>query len=298
MLYLFDFEIRKHMKLYSIETGNFKLDGGAMFGVVPKSIWNKMYPADENNMIKIALRSLLVVDGDRKILIDSGLGDKHGEKFLSHYYLDNNTSLEKSLSAVGYSTDDITDNILSHLHFDHCGGSVKYNEDKTKLVPTFKNATYWVSRKQWNSALNPNRREVASYFNDNYVPLKEHGQLQLIDEDSKLFPNLYVKIYSGHTEGQIIPFIKTEESGQDKSTVVFMADLIPFTTHLHLPFIMSYDISPILSLKENETFLEEAVAGNYILFFQHDIYNECCTVHKTEKGYRAKEIFKLSDKFN
>lgn len=279
------------MKLYSIETGNFKLDGGAMFGVIPKSIWHKMYPADENNMINISLRCLLVVDGERKILIDSGLGDKYGEKFLSHYYLDNSTTLEKSLNAIGFSTDDITDNILTHLHFDHCGGSVKYNEEK-KLVPTFKNATYWVSRKQWEHAMNPNVREGASYFEMNFVPLQEHGQLRFVEKDGEFLPNIYAKLYFGHTTGQLIPFVKTE-----KGTFVFTADLIPFTTHLHLPFIMSYDINPMISLKENQEFVEEVIANDYILFFEHDIYNECCTVHKTERGYRAKEIFKLNTIF-
>ena len=279
------------MQLHSIETGNFKLDGGAMFGVVPKSIWHKMYPADENNMINIALRCLLVVDGDRKVLIDSGLGDKYGEKFLSHYYLDNSITLEKSLNKLGYTSDDITDNILTHLHFDHCGGSVKYNENK-ELVPSFKNATYWVSRQQWEHALDPNPREKASYFDMNYMPLHEHGQLKFVEADGEFLPNISAKLFFGHTKGQLIPFVKT-----NKGTFVFMADLIPFTTHLHLPFIMSYDINPMISLKENEQMMEDAIKDDLILFFEHDFYNECCRVQKTERGYRAKEIFKLNTIF-
>ncbi len=279
------------MQIFNIEAGSFKLDGGAMFGVVPKSIWNKIYPADDNNMINISLRCLLIVDGDRKILIDSGLGNKYGEKFLQHYYPDNYTSLEKSLSAVGLSTDDITDNILTHLHFDHCGGSVRYDENK-KLVPAFKNARYWISSQQWESANNPNIREKASYFDFNYMPLYENNRINFVDKEEEILPNIYAKLFYGHTKGQLIPVIKTE-----KHTIVYMADLIPFTTHLHLPFIMSYDINPILSIKENNELLEEAVKNKYVLFFEHDYYNECCTVIKTERGFRAEKTFKLKDIF-
>ncbi len=280
------------MKLYSIETGNFKLDGGAMFGVVPKVIWQKIYPADENNLCNWAMRSLLIVDGDRKILIDNGIGDKQEEKFFKHYYLNGDDTLEKSLSKYGFTPNDITDVVLSHLHFDHCGGGVKYNEDKTRLELVFKNATYWISEQQWNWANNPNRRERASFLKKNILPMQETGNLRLIKKSTEIFPNFYVELFYGHTEGQVIPFIKVNEQ-----TLVFMADLLPSTAHIPLPYVMSYDIYPLISINEKEKFLKEAVKNNYILFFEHDLYNECCTVCNTDKGIRLKEAFTLKEYF-
>jgi len=277
------------MKLYSIETGNFMLDGGAMFGVVPKILWQKVYPADENNLIKMSIRSLLVDDGKRRILIDNGIGNKQSEEFLSRYYLQGDDTLENSLAKHGYTPEDITDVVLTHLHFDHCGGGVKYNKDKTELEPVFKNATYWITKMQWDSALNPNKREGVTYFKENFLPIKEKRQLTLVEKNKELFPNFFVRIYNGHTLGQMIPFIKLNEK-----TVVFMADLVPFVAHIVLPWIMSYDILPMETLKEKEEFLNEAIQNNYILFFQHDYYNESCTVKQTPKGVRSDKIFPLN----
>ena len=278
------------MILNKIETGNFKLDGGAMFGVVPKVIWNSMYPADENNLCSWALRSLLVEIDDKKILIDNGIGDKQPKKFLKHYYLHGDDSLEKSLAEIGLTSDDITDVVLTHLHFDHCGGSIKYNDDKTQLIPAFKNAMFWTSQQQWDWATNSNRREKASFLDENILPIKESGKLKLFDSDCELFPGFSVRLFNGHTDGQVIPFISYKGK-----TIVFMADLLPSTAHIPLPFIMSYDTRPLITLKENEAILNEAVEKDYILFFQHDIYNECCTVQETIKGVRVKETFKLAE---
>ncbi|MCF8405199.1 MAG: MBL fold metallo-hydrolase [Bacteroidales bacterium] len=275
------------MQLHKIETGNLKLDGGAMFGVVPKSIWNKVYPSDENNLCNWAMRCLLVVDDDRKILIDNGIGDKQDEKFLKHYYLNGEATLENSLADLGYSPDDITDMVLTHLHFDHCGGSIKKVEDN-QFEPAFKNATYWVSRAQWEWATQPNRREKASFLKENILPIKETGQLKIVEENSTLFPGFDVKMYNGHTDGQMIPHIQ-----YNGKTIVFMADLLPSAAHVPLPYIMAYDTRPLITLKDKEAFFEEAIKNEYVLFFEHDLYNECCTLQQTEKGPRVKEVFAL-----
>lgn len=277
------------MKLYVINTGNLKLDGGAMFGVVPKVIWSKLYPCDENNLCNWSMRCLLIIDGDLRILIDCGIGTKQSEKFFSNYYLNGENSLEKSLKNAGFTFEEITDVILSHLHFDHAGGAITWNKDKTDYIPTFKNATYWTSRKHWELATNPNNREKASLLKENILPLKEKGKLQLIEQDMDLFPNISVRIFNGHTDGQVIPFIKY----QDK-TIVYMADLLPSTAHIPLPYVMSYDTRPLLTLEEKEKFLKEAATNQYILFFEHDLYRECCTVQETEKGIRMKEAFQLA----
>ena len=277
------------MHLHVIETGNLKLDGGAMFGVVPKTIWNEVYPADENNLCNWAMRCLLVVDGDRKILIDNGIGDKQDEKFLKHYYLNGDASLEKSLEANGLTPDDITDMVLTHLHFDHCGGSIKkVGEDKYE--PAFKNATYWISRPQWEWATQPNRREKASFLKENIFPIHESGQLKLVEKEGDLLPGISVKFYNGHTDGQMIPFIRYHDK-----TIVFMADLLPSAAHVPLPYVMAFDTRPLVTLKEKEDFFKEAVAGNYILFLEHDLYNECCTLIETEKGTRVKQKSKLEE---
>ncbi len=279
------------MKLFAIETGNLKLDGGAMFGVVPKVMWSKVYPADENNLCNWAMRCLLIDDGERAILIDNGIGDKQDEKFLKHYYLNGDFSLEFSLKEHGYTFDDITDMILTHLHFDHCGGSIKYNE-KGELVPAFKNATYWVSKAQYEWATNPNRREKASFLKENIFPIKESGQLNLIEEEGEIIPNIYVKIFNGHTNGQVIPHIKV-----NGKTIAFMADLLPSTAHIPMPWVMSYDTKPLLTLKDKERFFKEALKEDVILFFEHDLYNECCTLQMTDKGVRVKDTFKLKELF-
>lgn len=285
------------MKLYSIETGLFKLDGGAMFGVVPKSIWSKLSTPDENNLCTWAMRCLLIEDGDRLMLIDNGIGNKQSEKFLSHYYLHGDNSLDKSLAANGFNKDDITDVFLTHLHFDHCGGSIVREGDK--LIPAFKNATYWSNQEHWNWATYPNDREKASFLKENILPIKESGQLKFIEvvnnEDDKLsgasfMQNISIRFVNGHTEKMMLPQIKYKDK-----TIVYMADLLPSTAHIPLPYIMAYDMFPLKTLNEKKSFLTEAVNNNYILFFEHDAQHECCTLHQTEKGIRENEIFKLSD---
>lgn len=278
------------MQLYAIPTGNFKLDGGAMFGVVPKSLWSKHYPSDENNMINMAMRCLLVVDGDRKILINNGMGNKQSEKFFSHYYLNGDDTLEKSLAAVGYTPADITDMFHTHLHFDHAGGGVKYNSDRSGFEPVFPNATYWISRAQWEWATHANRREVASFLKENIQPIEESGRLKLFDSPADLFPGIEIRMYDGHTDGQAIPFISYKGK-----TLVFTSDLLPTAAHLPLPWIMSYDTRPLITLDEKEAFLEEAVDNGYVLFFEHDLYTECCTLTRTEKGIKVDKVMKLNE---
>ncbi len=278
------------MKLYPIETGNLKLDGGAMFGVVPKVLWQKAYPADENNLCNWSMRCLLIVDGSRKILIDTGIGNKQEEKWLEHYYLNGDDTLENSLAKVGESPENITDVILTHMHFDHCGGSVKWNDDKTGFDLAFPNANYWTSKTQYDWATNPNRREQASFLKENILPIEESGKLNLIDEEGEYIPNITFKLFNGHTGGQIIPHIVT-----GNSTVVFMADLLPATAHIPMPWIMAYDTRQLLTLKDKERFFEDALNNSYILFFEHDLYNEACTLQNTPKGVRVKDSGKLSE---
>ena len=276
------------MKLYSIETGNLRLDGGAMFGVVPKILWSKAYPADENNLCNWAMRCLLVVDGDRKILIDNGIGDKQDWKFLRHYYLNGDDTLERSLKNAGYTMEDITDVILTHLHFDHCGGSIAWNHERTGYKLAFPNATYWASRQQYDWAIEPNHRETASYLKENILPIEESGHLKLIEEEGEILPNIIIKLYHGHTEGQAIPHINYHGK-----TVVFMADLLPSTAHVPMPWVMAYDTRPLITLEDKVRFYKEAVENDYILFLEHDLYNECCTLQMTEKGIKVKATFKL-----
>lgn len=278
------------MKLHTIETGNFKLDGGAMFGVVPKVMWNKINPADENNLCSWAMRCLLIEHGKKLILIDNGIGDKQDEKFLKHYYLHGNFSLDRSLAEKGFHRDDITDVILTHLHFDHCGGSILRIGDK--LIPAFKNATYWSNEKHWNWATQPNDREKASFLKENILPIKESGQLKFVDdiEGIELFKNITIHYVHGHTEAMMLPKIK-----YNNHQIVFMADLLPSAGHIPLPYVMAYDMFPLTTLKEKKDFLNIAVENNYILFFEHDISMECCNLQLTEKGIRMKDSFKLND---
>jgi glyoxylase-like metal-dependent hydrolase (beta-lactamase superfamily II) len=290
------------MKLYSINTGFFKLDGGAMFGVVPKSMWNKLNPADENNMCSWALRCLLIEDEGKLILIDNGMGDKQDTKFFGHYYLHGDDTLEKSLAQHGFTKDDITDVFLTHLHFDHCGGSIEKAGDK--LVPAFKNATYWSNEAHWKWATQPNAREKASFLKENILPIEESGKLKFIEVNSEksvvsnvlathhspLTPHLDVMIANGHTNAMMLP--KINYNGK---TIVFMADLLPSVAHIPLPYVMGYDMFPLTTLNEKNAFLTEAVENNYILFFEHDPVNECCTLQMTEKGVRVKEVFKLNE---
>ena len=285
------------MNLYSINTGYFKLDGGAMFGVVPKSIWNKINPADENNLCSWALRCLLVQDGNRLMLIDNGNGDKQDAKFFSHYYLHGDDTLEKSLSKHGFSKDDITDVFLSHLHFDHCGGSIARQGER--LVPNFKNAMYWSNKEHWDWAVNPNDREKASFLKENILPIEESGRLKFIEvsesNKGKLGETIFsdtisVRFVNGHTQAMMLPQIKYKGK-----TVVFMADLLPSAGHIPLPYVMAYDMFPLTSLEEKKSFLKEALENDYVLFFEHDPRNECCTLQQTEKGIRPKDYFKLEE---
>ncbi|HEX2628044.1 MAG TPA: MBL fold metallo-hydrolase [Chitinophagaceae bacterium] len=285
------------MQLYTINTGFFKLDGGAMFGVVPKSMWNKINPADENNLCSWALRCLLIEDDGRLILIDNGNGDKQDAKFFSHYYLHGDDTLDRSLAKHGFHRNDITDAFLSHLHFDHCGGSISREGDK--LVPTFKNARYWSNKEHWDWAVNPNAREKASFLKENILPIEESGRLEFVPTagmnngrlgETSFTRDISIRFVSGHTQAMMLPQIKYKGR-----TIVFMADLLPSQGHIPLPYVMAYDMFPLTTLNEKKAFLEEAVENDYVLFFEHDPQYECCTLQRTEKGIRPKEFFKLED---
>jgi glyoxylase-like metal-dependent hydrolase (beta-lactamase superfamily II) len=285
------------MNLYSINTGYFKLDGGAMFGVVPKVMWNKLNPADENNLCNWAMRCLLIEDDNRLILIDNGIGYKQDEKFLGHYYLNGDDTLEKSLAKHGFGKDDITDVILTHLHFDHCGGSIE--REGNHLVPAFKNATFWSNESHWEWATNPNDREKASFLKENILPIKESGQLKFVLPGERNFHQLPSSVFNdhiklrfvnGHTESMMLPQITYKNK-----TIVYMADLLPAVAHIPVPFIMAYDTRPLQTLVEKKEFLTEAAENDFILFFEHDPQIECCTLQQTEKGVRMKETFLLSE---
>ncbi len=287
------------MNLFAINAGNFKLDGGAMFGVVPKSMWNKINPADENNMCSWAMRCLLIEDGKKLILVDTGMGNKQDAKFFGHYYLHGNDTLDNSLAKYGFHRNDITDVFLTHLHFDHCGGSI--DRQGENLVTAFKNAVYWSNELHWNWAVNPNEREKASFLKENILPIKESGQLKFIDaaepnSDKASFPvanrDLPFKIRSvnGHTQSMMLPQIVYKEK-----TIVFMADLLPSQGHIPLPYVMAYDMFPLTTLNEKKSFLNEAVDNNYFLFFEHDPQFECCSLKPTDRGVRPDQFFRLSE---
>lgn len=283
------------MKLYPIEAGNFKLDGGAMFGVVPKTIWNKTNPADENNLIDIAARCLLIEDGKRLILIDTGMGNKQSDKFFSYYSLWGNHSLDKSLAKYDFHRDDITDVFMTHLHFDHCGGSVNWNKDKTGYEPAFKNAKYWTNENHWQWATQPNPREKASFLSENILPLHQSGQLNFISKAKSDFEfaaelNFGIFYVDGHTEKMMLPHIQY----QDK-TIVFCADLIPTAGHLPLPYVMGYDTRPLLTMPEKSIFLKNCADNNFYLFLEHDAHNQIITVEQTEKGIRLKDVFSCDE---
>ena len=283
------------MKLYPIETGNFKLDGGAMFGVVPKTIWNKTNPADANNLIDIAARCLLIEDGNRLILIDSGMGNKQSEKFFGYYSLWGTHSMDASLAKYGFHRDDITDVFLTHLHFDHCGGCIQWNKDKTGYEPAFKNARFWSNENHWKWATEPNSREKASFLSENILPMQESGQLHFIkryegdfvDKSELGFDIFFV---DGHTEKQMIPLIQYQGK-----TIVFCADLLPTAGHIPIPYVMGYDTRPLLTMNEKSKFMNIAASNNYYLFLEHDAHNEIITVQHTEKGVRLNEILSNED---
>ena len=277
------------MKLYSINAGYFKLDGGAMFGVVPKSIWHKINPADDNNMCSWALRCMLIEDGNRLILIDNGMGDKQDAKFFGHYYLHGDDTLDRSLARHGFSRNGITDVLLTHLHFDHCGGSIMREGDK--LVPAFKNAIYWSNERHWKWATEPNAREKASFLPENILPIRESGQLKFIETSAVDFPqNISIRQVFGHTEAMMLPQLNYKGR-----TLLYMADLLPSAGHIPLPYVMAYDMFPLTTLNEKRSFLTEAVENDYVLFFEHDPLIECCTLQMTEKGIKMKENFNLEE---
>lgn len=285
------------MKIYPLNTGNFKLDGGAMFGVVPKSLWSRTNPADANNMCDWSMRSMLIEDGDRLILIDTGMGDKQSEKFFSHYYMSGDDSLIGNIHKLGFSQHDITDVFLTHLHFDHCGGAVEWNKDRTGFLPVFKNAIYWSTESHWKWATEPNPREKASFLSENILPLQESGQLKFVNRTGNftndVFQNFDVLFVDGHTESMMIPHIQYQGK-----TVVFMADLLPSVGHIPLPYVMGYDTRPLLTMSEKEIFLNTAVEKDYVLFLEHDSVNQLCTLQETEKGVRLKETFDFNGLFS
>jgi glyoxylase-like metal-dependent hydrolase (beta-lactamase superfamily II) len=281
------------MKIHVIETGLFKLDGGAMFGVVPKTLWQKTNPADENNMCTWALRCLLIEDGKRLMLIDTGIGDKQSEKFFSHYHLQGNDTLIGSIRKAGFHEDDITDVILTHLHFDHCGGAIAWNTQKDGYRPVFKHAIYWSNAPHWQWATIPNAREKASFLAENILPIQESGQLKFVERTgsfcAEAFPNIDLLFVDGHTDSMMIPHIKYKGK-----TIVFMADLLPSVGHIPLPYVMGYDTRPLITLEEKGRFLNTAATENFVLFLEHDSVNECCTLQHTEKGVRLAETFAFS----
>ena len=286
------------MKIYPLETGNFKLDGGAMFGVVPKVLWQKTNPADSNNLIEMSLRCMLIEDGNKLILIDTGAGNKQSEKFWSHYYLFGDFSLDSSLAKYGFHRDDITDVFLTHLHFDHCGGSIQFNKDKTGYEPAFKNANYWSNTNHWQWATEPNPREKASFLKENILPIQESGQLNFVSLPEKDFIkrselDFGILFVDGHTEKMMIPHINYKGK-----TVVFMADLLPTSGHIPLPYVMGYDTRPLLTLGEKQKFLNLAADKNFLLFLEHDAYNELCSVKHTEKGVRLEQTYSFNEVFN
>jgi len=279
------------MKLHIIHNGFFKLDGGAMFGVVPKTLWQRTNPADENNLCTWAMRSLLIEDGDRLILIDAGIGDKQSEKFFSHYHLHGEQSLLGSLQLAGFSPGQVTDVFFTHLHFDHCGGAVRWADREQKIPElVFENAIYWSNKAHWKWATEPNAREKASFFKENIIPIQESGKLKYVEEEQAPFPQFDIFYAHGHTDHQMIPLIRYRDK-----TIVFAADILPSVGHIPLPYVMGYDTRPLLTLEEKAKFLKEAADNEYVIFFEHDPEHECCTLQNTEKGPRLNEVFNLSE---
>jgi len=283
------FANKRIMQLYKIETGNFMADGGALFGVVPKVIWEKRYPCNDQNYCNLSMRCLLIKTEGRVILIDTGVGNKQSEQFFSYQHLNGDDSLHQSFANVEVGLHEVTDVVLTHLHFDHCGGAVEKDE-KGVLKATFPNAKYWAAQSQWDNYLSSNVREGSVYFKENMMPIFESGNLELIDENTELCSGIELRIFNGHTKGQVIPFIKYKNT-----TIVYTGDLIPVMASLPTAWVSAYDTDPITSMEEKTAFLSEAADNNYTLFFEHDLYNECCTLLKTERGIKSKESFKLEE---
>ena len=269
-----------------------------MFGVVPKTIWNKLVPPDSNNMCTWSMRCLLVEDGERLVLIDTGIGDKQDEKFFSHYYLHGDDSLDRSLASHGFNRADITDVFLTHLHFDHCGGAIQREGDR--LIPAFPRAQFWSNEAHWKWATQPNDREKASFLKENILPIQESGQLNFISrvvadnneylDQAAFMPDFSLRFVDGHTDSMMLPQIRYKGK-----TLIYMADLLPSAAHIPIPYVMAYDMFPLTTLGEKKRFLKEALDNEYILFFEHDAEHECCTLQLTDKGIRPGEFFRLSD---
>jgi len=277
------------MKLFTIDTGNFMADGGALFGVIPKIMWQKQYPADADNYCNLIMRCLLIDMGERKILIDTGAGNKQNEKFFSYSRLNGNATLEDSLKNAGYSYDEITDVILTHLHWDHCGGCVYYDDNNIEQ-PRFKNATHWVSKLQWENYLNPNRREGAVYFPENMMPVYKAGLIKTVESNGEIMPGINIKIYNGHTIGNMVPIILTHNG-----PIAFMGDLIPVLPCIQTLWVPAYDTQPLTSIKDKTSFLQEAANENISLFFEHDLYTECCTIKQSGKEVKVGKTLRLEE---
>lgn len=278
------------MNIYVIKTTNFKLDGGAMFGVVPKTLWIKQYPADENNLCNLSTRLLLIEEDNKKILINTGLGEKQGHDFFKYYYLNEQITLKDALKKIGFDVEEITDVILTHLHFDHCGGATFFNEKANKIEPLFKNAKYWVTKQQWEWALNPNRREKPSFLKENFIPIYENNQLFFIENKTNFTKNIELRIFNGHTHGLIVPIINYKNK-----KIVYTTDFFPTSAHIPISWVCGYDIEPLISMQEHEDFLKEALENDYIFLFEHDLYTECCNLQLSEKGIKVKDKFNFND---
>lgn len=276
------------MEIYSLETGNLMLDGGAIFGVVPKSIWSKVYPSDENNLCNFSMRAMLIVDEDKKVIIDCGMGDKMDPRLAKYYFLNGEETLIDSLKQINIAPEEITDLVLTHLHFDHCGGAVKNNNGKPELF--FPNATIWVGKEQWNAAMSPNRREKPSFLKENINPMALSGKVKLAKDSFNLTSNITIRQFHGHTKGQLVPIIN-----YNGKKLVYAADFIPTAAHIPVSFVCGYDIQPLVTISETEDFLNEAIENDYTLFFEHDIQTECCSLENTPKGVRVKDCFSLND---